>query len=517
MTAGPQRLRTVGVVLAGGTGTRVGLNIPKQLLRIAGRPIIEHTIAALEAAPEIDEIIVLMAAGFTEDVDRTVRSGGYRKVSRVIEGGASRNETTRRALDALGDSECNVLLHDAVRPLLSQRIIRECVNELRHYEAVDVAIPSADTIITVDGDIITGIPERSRLRRGQTPQGFRLSTIRRAYACAQQDEHFTATDDCSILLRYLPDVPIKVVEGSEQNMKVTHPVDVFLADKLFQLASGLVARPTSPQAYAEQLRGRTAVVFGGSCGIGGDIVELLSGFGADVFSFSRSETGSNIEDPDHVSAALAEAYERTGRIDFVVNTAGLLRTGALAGTDEATVLEMIGVNYIGPVTIARQSFRYLQETHGHLVLFTSSSYTRGRAGYSLYSSSKAAIVNLAQALGDEWAAVGVRVSCINPERTATPMRTGAFGPEPPETLLSSRVVALTTIDVLLSESTGQVIDVRRVDPGQVIDVRRVDPSEVGTLGKEEGDLIGRFVAEAEAEAEAEAALEHRTPWPSPRQ
>ncbi len=505
MTVRPAHLRTVGVVLAGGTGTRVGLNIPKQLLKIAGRPILEHTIAALDAAPEIDDIIVLMTPGFTEDVDRIVRQGGYRKVSRVLEGGANRNQSTELALAALGETECNVLFHDAVRPLLSQRIIRECVNELRRFEAVDVAIPSADTIITVDGDVISGIPDRARLRRGQTPQGFRLSLIRRAYALARQDEHFTATDDCSVVLRYLPDVPIKVVEGSEQNMKVTHPVDVFLADKLFQLARGSLTPPASPQAYVEQLRGRTAVVFGGSYGIGGNVVELLRGFGADVFSFSRSETGTHIEEPVEVAAALAKAYAETGRIDFVVNTAGLLRTGALAETDDASVAEMIAVNYVAPVTIARHSIRYLRETHGHLVLFTSSSYTRGRAGYSLYSSSKAAVVNLTQALGDEWAAAGVRVSCVNPERTATPMRARAFGPEPPETLLSSRVVALTTIDVLLSEHTGQVID-----------VRRIDPSGAGARSEEDADVIGSFIAEVQAEAEAEAAFEHRAPWPSPQ-
>lgn len=505
MTTPTTRLRTVGVVLAGGTGTRVGLAIPKQLLKIAGKSILEHTIAALDSAPEVDDIVVLMTPGFTSDVEKIIASGGYRKVSKVLEGGSNRNETTRRALDALADGaggpdgDCNVLLHDAVRPLLSERIIRECVNELRRYEAVDVAIASADTIVVVDDEgMITDIPDRARLRRGQTPQGFRLSTIRRAYELAAQDPHFAATDDCSVVLRYLPDVPIKVVEGSDENMKVTQPVDVFIADKLFQLASTSVHRPTSPDGYREQLRGRTAVVFGGSYGIGGQIVELLRGFGTDVFSYSRSETGTHVENADDVRAALAKAYDESGRIDFVVNTAGLLRTGSLAEVDEATVEEMVRVNYVAPVSIARESIRYLRESRGHLLLFTSSSYTRGRAGYSLYSSSKAAVVNLIQALADEWAPLGVRACCINPERTATPMRSQAFGPEPPGTLLSARVVALTSINVLISEITGQVIDVRRMDP-------------VSSAGEHEADLIARFVAEAEEQADAEAALEHATP------
>lgn len=457
-------LRTVGVVLAGGVGTRVGLSIPKQLLKIAGKPVIEHTLAVFEAAAEVDEVVVLMAPGYVDDVEAIVAARGFRKVSAVIEGGATRNDSTRNALAHLGDKECNVLFHDAVRPLVSQRIIRECVNALRTYEAVDVGIPSADTIVVInDSDVITDIPDRSRLRRGQTPQGFRLSTIRRAYELAWEDPDFAATDDCSVVLKYLPDVPIHIVEGSEHNMKVTAPVDLYIADKLFQLGSASVHPLPSPAAYAEALRGRTAVVFGGSYGIGAGIVELLESYGARVFSFSRSATSTYVENADDVRAALEQAERETGRIDYVVVTAGVLTTGDLADADEATVEEMIRVNYVAPVQIARIGAHHLERTKGQLLLFTSSSYTRGRAGYSLYSSTKAAVVNLTQALADEWLSLGVRVNCINPERTATPMRAKAFGAEPPAELLDAAEVARTAVDVLVSDITGQVIDVRRLE------------------------------------------------------
>src|ERR1700685_3790629 len=102
------RLRTVGVVLAGGVGTRVGLGTPKQLLKIAGKSIIEHTLAAFEAAPEIDEIIVLMTPGYIDDINEIVKARNFRKVTSVIEGGVTRNDSTRNALDALGADECNV-------------------------------------------------------------------------------------------------------------------------------------------------------------------------------------------------------------------------------------------------------------------------------------------------------------------------------------------------------------------------------------------------------------------------
>jgi ribitol-5-phosphate 2-dehydrogenase (NADP+) / D-ribitol-5-phosphate cytidylyltransferase len=233
------RLRNVAVILAGGTGTRIGLTIPKQLIKVAGKPIIEHTIAAMHQSPLVDEIVVMMTPGFLDEVRSVVKHGKYVKVTQILEGGETRSETTAAALAALGDEECNVLLHDAVRPLVSQTIIAANVEALRTHQAAVTAIPSADTIVRVqhDQNSIADVLPRQLLRRSQTPQSFRLSTIRAAYAKAAQDPNFTATDDCTVVLRYLPEVPIAVVAGHEGNMKVTEPIDVYIADKLFQLTS----------------------------------------------------------------------------------------------------------------------------------------------------------------------------------------------------------------------------------------------------------------------------------------
>jgi 2-C-methyl-D-erythritol 4-phosphate cytidylyltransferase len=460
------RLRNVAVVLAGGTGTRVGLSIPKQLIKVAGKPIIEHTIGLLNASPLIDEIIVLMTPGHLDAVHGILRSGAYPKVTRVLEGATTRNATTQRALDALGTEECNVLLHDAVRPLLSQRVIADCVDALEEYEAVDTAIPSADTVIQVDeatGTTIDDVLRRPLLRRGQTPQCFRLSVIRRAYERAAEDPAFEATDDCTVVLRYAPEVPIAVVRGEDRNMKVTEPIDVYIADKLFQLDSHDAPRPGDESEYRAALEGRTVVVFGGSYGIGADIVRLAESHGATAFTFSRSATNTHVERRADIVAACEEVLAATGRVDYVVNTAGILPRGELAGTSEETVYMATEVNYLAPIHIAQVFHPHLRETRGSLLLFTSSSYTRGRSGYSLYSSAKAAVVNLTQALADEWAGEGVRVNCVNPERTATPMRTKAFGEEPEGTLLTSEAVAETSLDVLISSWTGHIVDVRRED------------------------------------------------------
>ncbi len=208
------------------------------------------------------------------------------------------------------------------------------------------------------------------------------------------------------------------------------------------------------------------MVFGGGSGIGADLVNLAREYGADVFSFSRSGTGTHVEDPAQVRAALADAYAITGRIDHVVLTAGLLQTGPLADADAASIAESVGVNFMAPVNVAQASIEYLGRTKGQLLLYTSSSYTRGRANYALYSACKAAVVNLMQALADEWSPLGVRVNCMNPERTGTPMRTRAFGEEPPDSLLTSTAVARASLDVLVSSLTGHVFDIRRHEASQ---------------------------------------------------
>lgn len=457
--------RNVAVLLAGGVGTRVGLHIPKQLIKVAGKTILEHSLQALHQHPQVDEVLIMMTPGHLDAVREIVRTGGYHKVIDILEGGETRNHTTLRAIERLGDDECHVLFHDAVRPLVTGRIVSDCFEALRTHPAVDVAIPSADTIVEVDAqDVITAIPPRAALRRGQTPQCFRLSVIREAYARAGQDPDFVATDDCSVVLRYLPEAPILVVHGDERNMKVTEPIDVYLADKLFQLTSNDLPAPGTAAEYREALAGRTVVVFGGSYGIGAGVAALAEEYGADVFTFSRSSTGTHVERRADIAAAARTVVEKTGRVDFVVNTAGILPRGTLLETSEETVYAATEINYLGPVFIAQEFFPHLRETNGSLLLFTSSSYTRGRSGYSLYSSAKAATVNLTQALADEWATDGVRVNCINPERTATPMRTKAFGQEAPGSLLDAETVSRTSLDVLLSTHTGHIFDVRKDDP-----------------------------------------------------
>jgi 2-C-methyl-D-erythritol 4-phosphate cytidylyltransferase len=247
-------------------------------------------------------------------------------------------------------------------------------------------------------------------------------------------------------------------------MKVTEPIDLYLVDKLFQLTTQDLPEGGNELDYRAAFEGKTMVAFGGSSGIGADIASLAREYGAHVYTFSRSTTRTHVERRADLEAAFNAVAEQRASIDFVVNTAAVLPRGALIETTEETIYAATEINYIAPILIAQLALPHLAASKGSLLYFTSSSYTRGRSGYSLYSSAKAAMVNLTQALADEWAQYGVRVNCVNPERTGTPMRTKAFGLEPSGSLLDSMSVARASIDLLLGRETGHIVDLRKLDP-----------------------------------------------------
>jgi 2-C-methyl-D-erythritol 4-phosphate cytidylyltransferase len=455
-------MKNIAVILAGGSGTRLGETVPKQFIKIAGKKVIEHTIAVFQAHKQIDEICVVAHADYMREIEQIRLANSFSKLRKVLSGGKERYESSLSAIGAYsGEGECNLIFHDSVRPLVNDRIITDCIHALERYNAVDVAVPTTDTIIQVNtGNEIVGIPPRQSLRNGQTPQAFRLSTIKAAYGLALQDPAFTTTDDCGVVLKYLPDEPIHVVRGEMFNMKLTYKEDIFLLDKLFQLKSVTDFHDGLTPEETTTLEGRTIAVFGGTQGIGKEIIEICRTIGMNAYPISRS-TGVDVRNAAQIASALKKIDNECGQIDFVVNTAGMLTIQALNLMTDDEVKESIGINYLGCINVAKEAYEYLRKSKGSLLLYTSSSYTRGRAMYSLYSSLKAAIVNFVQAISEEWSGKSIRVNCINPERTLTPMRVKNFGIEPEGSLLDARTVAVASLKTLVSDMTGEVIDVRR--------------------------------------------------------
>lgn len=233
-------MKNIAVILAGGSGRRMGTDVAKQFIKVRGRMVIEYAIDAFDANDGIDEVAVVVSADNVEFISQVIAQNHWKKVRRVLTGGKERYDSSLSAIRAYADEQCNLIFHDAARPLVTQRIISDVVEGLRQHEAVAVAQPSVDTIFEVQDGVITSIPDRTSLFRAQTPQGFNISVITDAYRIGLADPAFRATDDCGILLRYRPDIPIHVVAGDEACMKVTYREDV-------QKLEIYLAPPTSPE------------------------------------------------------------------------------------------------------------------------------------------------------------------------------------------------------------------------------------------------------------------------------
>lgn len=229
-------MKNVGILLAGGSGTRLGAAVPKQFLTLAGKTVLEHSAGTFQQHPLIDEMVIVCAADWIERVRQMAETKRWSKVRHIVEGGAERYLSSLNAMKLYqGEPDCNLIFHDAARPLVSARIISDTIEALKDWQAVDAALPATDTVVVTKpgSPVITDIPDRRLLYCEQTPQGFRKSVIEEAYRIALQDPDFTSTDDCGTVVKYLPDIPVYLVRGEQANMKLTYADDIPVLEALY--------------------------------------------------------------------------------------------------------------------------------------------------------------------------------------------------------------------------------------------------------------------------------------------
>lgn len=222
----------IAVILAGGLGKRFGEDIPKQFLFVAGEPLLLHTCRVFESHPLIDTLLVVSQAEDIQAVKKML--GSCLKLMDVIEGGEDRLHSTMAAVKYLEGKDADILIHDGARPMVSEKIINRCLEALKHHDAVGVGIPVSDTLYEIKDGKIISIPDRTHFWRAQTPQCFKLSLIEEA--CRQVYEGFVVTDDISLVSFFCKGVPIYLVEGSPENIKITYKKDIvffenYLANK----------------------------------------------------------------------------------------------------------------------------------------------------------------------------------------------------------------------------------------------------------------------------------------------
>lgn len=223
-------------VMAGGIGSRMGhTERPKQFLDLTGRPIIIHTLEKFALIPDFKKIVVSIHPQWVQygkdlieqyiDDDRIV----------VIEGGAERNDTVMGAInyihDHFGANDDDVLvMHDAVRPFVTQHIIMENIRLAESYKAVDTAIAATDTIVRVENDEVSDIPVRSFMYQGQTPQTVNIPAFETQYENMTEEERRTLSDSAKVML--LAGHNVGIADGDESNMKITRPYDLRLANAI---------------------------------------------------------------------------------------------------------------------------------------------------------------------------------------------------------------------------------------------------------------------------------------------
>ncbi len=223
------------VILLSGSGLRFGIPLPKQFIKIKGSPLFTYSLKAFDNNKLIDEIILVVNPSYISEVENylTENKQQFTKIIKVIEGGENRQMSSFMGISVVDRNCTKVLIHDAVRPFIKQCIINECILKLDEFKAVSTVIPVSDTLYHTESNLrIIDIPERKNYVRAQTPQAFHYETILNAHILAKSEGINNSTDDCFLVKKYnLADIGL--VTGDINNIKITYPIDIDIAETIF--------------------------------------------------------------------------------------------------------------------------------------------------------------------------------------------------------------------------------------------------------------------------------------------
>ena len=224
-----------GAILAGGVGSRLGADIPKQFLMLGDKPVIVYSLEKFLACPRMDQVFIGVHPDFLEHTRALVAQYVPADAHRVhiLPGGGSRNDTLQNIISAIDtlrqDSEEDIILtHDAARPFVTMRMIEENIDAAMEVGAVNTVCPATDTIgISENGQTVTDIPNKAEMYYGHSPQSFRINLLKRLYSTLTQEEKDILTDACKICC--LRGQPVALVRSEYTNLKITTPGDYIIA------------------------------------------------------------------------------------------------------------------------------------------------------------------------------------------------------------------------------------------------------------------------------------------------
>ncbi len=224
-------MKTQVILAAAGDGVRLKTDIPKPFVRLQDKPLLLYSLEVFERSSFVDSVIILTRADWVERCRDLVKKSGLKKVSIVVPGGKTRCESVKKGIREIDEDTRFVLIHDAARPLITQRLVEECLRICYDEQAVIVGVPVKPTIKKVRMKDLTveETLDRSQLWEVQTPQVFSKDIIVKAHA---QTDDLCVTDDASLVERY--GIKVKVVRGDYSNIKITSPEDLLLGELLLK-------------------------------------------------------------------------------------------------------------------------------------------------------------------------------------------------------------------------------------------------------------------------------------------
>lgn len=224
-------IKVAVIIAAGGKGERMKAEIPKQFISLHNKPIIVHTLRKFAGCPGVQKIILIVPENEVAETDLLVSKWNIVKNTEVIAGGKTRQHSVWNGLRKIPAEIEIVMVHDGVRPFISEKIISKCIEETKKWGAVITAVPVSDTVKEVVNNSVSRTLDRSKLWRVQTPQCFKKEILTKAYKKAWETNQ-TATDDSALVEK--TGYTVRVIQGEEKNIKITSPEDLKIAEKLLE-------------------------------------------------------------------------------------------------------------------------------------------------------------------------------------------------------------------------------------------------------------------------------------------
>lgn len=427
----------IGIILAGGIGSRFRNNKPKQYMKLSGKEVLQYSIDAFSQASLIDKYICVV--DHSTFLENTIQD----KFGLVcVKGGDTRNESIKNALNYIFETYSNVnavFVHEAARPFITSEVIDKYIRNLSGYDAVITAVEITDSLGKKTGEVV----DRSDYHLIQAPECFLFDTLYRDF---KAESNITSTSH-----QLSAGTKVKYLYDFIGNIKITYPEDLFLAEQMLKYK--FYRKNPIRKNDLDKLIGKTALVLGASGGLGKNIVSAFEKLGVEVLSPSSKLI-------DLMSFTKEELNNFCGNKipDIIVNSA------AFSVDDSNGLLDnfnkTFSVNLKSNLILAE--FASDIQKRVNLVLISSSSSTRGRKNLTLYSASKAALNSIVESLSDEMYSKNVYINVLIPEKINTPLirKLHKIDIENQE-LLEVEDVVTAILSYSFSDSYGELVHIRK--------------------------------------------------------